>query len=386
MNNAAPSLCALLSLGCKKFFKGSECSGVQKRIGFLYPFYFISIWAAAQNLVPNPGFEQYKRCPYSFSTNPSDFGPTGWSSATTGTPDYYNRCSIGDNGVPHNWAGVSHSHSGSAYAGIYAWNNRTKGDYREYIQCKLKELLKAKQNYLIQFYYRLSSYSVYATDRVGLALSDSVVWRNEDGLLKIPTVLSEVKKLETLTNAWHLASAEITAKGGEQFLVIGNFHSNDSTKSMKIDYREGKSPMLAGSAYYYIDDVSVTPLHEFAIDSLPQVKVNEVYVLKNIQFKFDSYQLLPTSFDELNKLIALLKKNLSWKVELSGHTDDQGSEEYNLTLSRQRARSVGDYLVQNGIDKARVRALGFGMQKPMQTGRDEHARAVNRRVEAKFLD
>jgi outer membrane protein OmpA-like peptidoglycan-associated protein len=116
------------------------------------------------------------------------------------------------------------------------------------------------------------------------------------------------------------------------------------------------------------------------------VKVNEVYVLKNIQFKFDSYQLLPTSFVELDKLIVLLKTNPSWKIELTGHTDDQGSEDYNLTLSRQRAKSVGDYLLQNGIDRSRVRTQGFGMQRPMQSGRDEQARAVNRRVEAKFLD
>lgn len=376
----------ILQCSCwfENVFKRSRALG-NHRLIFLQ-LCFISFSGLAQNLVPNPGFEQYKKCPYSFSIDPNDFGPTGWSSPTPGTPDYYNKCSIGENGVPYNWAGVSHTHSGSAYAGIYAWNNKAKGNYREYIQCKLSEPLKKGQNYLVQFYYRLSSYSVYAVDRVGLALSDSAVWMKKDGLLNMPTVLSEVKKLETLTNAWHLASAEITANGGEQFLVIGNFHSNDSTKSMKINYREGKSPMLSGSAYYYIDDVSVSPLHEFAIDSLPQVKVNEVYVLKNIQFKFDSYQLLPTSFVELDKLIVLLKTNPSWKIELTGHTDDQGSEDYNLTLSRQRAKSVGDYLLQNGIDRSRVRTQGFGMQRPMQSGRDEQARAVNRRVEAKFLD
>ncbi len=351
------------------------------------PLVFISSVATAQNLVPNPGFEQYKTCPYSFSTNRNDFGPTGWSSPTSGTPDYYNKCSVGDNGVPHNWAGVSHSHSGSAYAGIYAWNNKVKGNYREYIQCKLKEPLQAKRNYLVQFHYRLSSYSVYAIDRVGLALSDTAIWLAKDGLLPVQPLFSEVKELETLTNAWHLASAEITAKGGEQFLVIGNFHSNDSTKNMKINYREGKSPMLGGSAYYYIDDVSVTLIHNLVVeDSIPDVQINEIYVLKNIQFKFDSYQLLPSSFEELDKLITILTKNPSWKIELTGHTDDQGSETYNLTLSKQRAKSVGDYLLQKGIENHRVRTQGFGMQKPMQSGRDEQARAINRRVEARFLD
>jgi outer membrane protein OmpA-like peptidoglycan-associated protein len=109
-------------------------------------------------------------------------------------------------------------------------------------------------------------------------------------------------------------------------------------------------------------------------------------VLKNIQFKFDSYQLLPSSFQELDRLISILTKNPTWKVELTGHTDDQGTAEYNLALSKQRAKSVGDYLLQNGIETYRVSTQGFGMQKPMQSGRDELARAANRRVEARFLD
>src|SRR5256885_980665 len=99
-------------LGLKKLFYRGDCIRPANRNKIFALLHFISIYGMAQNLVPNPGFEQYKNCPYSFSTNPNDFGPTGWSSATTGTPDYYNRCSIGENGVPHNWAGVSHSHSG----------------------------------------------------------------------------------------------------------------------------------------------------------------------------------------------------------------------------------------------------------------------------------
>jgi len=67
---------------------------------------------AQKNLVPNPGFEDYGRCPVSFSTDPLHFGPNNWNSPSQGTPDYYNKCSIGDMHVPNNWAGVSHAHSG----------------------------------------------------------------------------------------------------------------------------------------------------------------------------------------------------------------------------------------------------------------------------------
>ncbi len=348
----------------------------------------VQLGLAQKNLVPNSGFEEYVKCPVTFSTDPLHFGPNNWSSATQGTPDYFNRCSIGDMHVPNNWAGVSHAHSGFAYAGIYAWNTGKK-NYREYVQCKLTEPMKADLFYKIQFFYRLSSYSVYAIDRIGLALSNTEVKVSYDTLLHIQPVINETKDLATLTNAWMSASAKIQAKGGEQYLIIGNFSSNDSTESMKIDYREGRSLMLGNNAYYYIDDVIVIQDEIAVSDEEPFIeapKLNETYILKNIHFQFNSYNLLPSSFTELDILISIMKKNPNWKVQLSGHTDDQGTEEYNLTLSRNRAKSVGDYLMQKGIIRERIQTMGFGKQRPIHESTDEAARAINRRVEAKFLD
>ena len=291
--------------------------------------------------------------------------------------------------VPRNWAGVSFAHSGVGYAGIYAWSN-TRHNYREYVQCKLTEPLTAGVTYDLQFFYRLSSYSVYAIDRIGLGLSNSEVKVSHDSLVNLNPVLTRVNKLETLTNEWYKAATQIQAKGGEQFLIIGNFSSNDSTENMKIEYREGKSLMLGGSAYYYIDDVSVFA-EAPAVDSLdltsqPAIKPNEVYILKHIHFQFDSYQLLPSSFAELDFLISILKQHPQWKVQLSGHTDDQGSDEYNLTLSSNRAKSVGDYLTQQGIRSELIKTQGFGKQKPLHAGNGEPARSLNRRVEVKFSD
>jgi outer membrane protein OmpA-like peptidoglycan-associated protein len=356
---------------------------------FLVDFWCtIHISLAQKNLVPNSGFEEYVKCPVTFSTDPLHFGPNNWNSATQGTPDYFNRCSIGDMHVPNNWAGVSQAHSGFGYAGIYAWNTGKK-NYREYVQCKLTKPLKKGAFYKIQFFYRLSSYSVYAIDRIGLALSTEEAKANYDTLLNFKPIITEVKDLQTLTNAWMSASAKIQATGGEQFLIIGNFSSNDSTESMKIDYREGKSLMLGHNAYYYIDDVVVLQDEIEVSDEEPFVqapKLNETYILKNIQFQSNSYDLLPSSFVELDILISIMKKNLKWKVQLSGHTDDQGTDEYNLILSRNRAQSVGDYLIQKGVATERIQTLGFGKQKPIHESKDETARAINRRVEAKFID
>jgi len=352
--------------------------------------FLISIqFVTAQNLVPNPSFEKFSKCPYTYSVDPKDFGAIDWTSPSKGTPDYYNRCSIGDMDVPNNWAGISMPHSGVGYVGIYAWGEARR-NYREYVQCKLTEPLKANEIYTVRFFYRLSLYSVYAIDRVGFALSNEEVHENGDELLDIKPAFVEIKSLETMTNAWMMVNKKIKAIGGEQFLIIGNFSGNDSTESVKIEVREGKSLMLGSSAYYYIDDVSVVPeTKQPAVADSLEIKtptLNEVYVLKHIQFQLNSYELLPSSLKELNELVLILKKNATWRIELSGHTDDQGSDEFNFTLSQNRAKSVGDYLVKNGIETARIKTQGFGKQKPKMKSIDENARAINRRVEAKFLD
>jgi outer membrane protein OmpA-like peptidoglycan-associated protein len=116
------------------------------------------------------------------------------------------------------------------------------------------------------------------------------------------------------------------------------------------------------------------------------VKANEVYILKHIYFDFNSYELLPLSNEELSLLLSIMKKNPKWKVELSGHTDDKGDNLYNYNLSMNRAKSVGRYLVQNGIAATRIKTIGFGKRKPLKTAKTEEARAINRRVEVKFLD
>jgi OOP family OmpA-OmpF porin len=105
---------------------------------------FFSVGLSAQNLVPNPSFEELSRCPNSFSTDKNDFIVPGWESPTTGTPDHFHGCSWGEADVPFNWAGSANAHSGKGYAGMYVWNKRDDDkSYREYIQCELAEPLVA---------------------------------------------------------------------------------------------------------------------------------------------------------------------------------------------------------------------------------------------------
>lgn len=125
---------------------------------------------------------------------------------------------------------------------------------------------------------------------------------------------------------------------------------------------------------------------DIALASISEIRQKGTAVrINNIFFDFDRYSLWPESFPELNRLAKILKENPETRVEIAGHTDDIGSDEYNLELSRKRAQSVVGYLISAGCSRTGLIPRGYGEQKPIDTNETEQGRAVNRRVEFKFL-
>lgn len=104
-------------------------------------------------------------------------------------------------------------------------------------------------------------------------------------------------------------------------------------------------------------------------------------VLKNVFFETGKYDLKPESKAELNKMVIWMKANPTVKIELSGHTDNVGDKKSNLLLSTNRAKSVYDYLVANGIDAARMTYKGYGDTKPKVANDTPEHRQMNRRTE-----
>jgi outer membrane protein OmpA-like peptidoglycan-associated protein len=111
------------------------------------------------------------------------------------------------------------------------------------------------------------------------------------------------------------------------------------------------------------------------------IKIGENLVLKNINFEYAKYNLLPISFAELDKLANYLKNNPGITVHLLGHTDNIGNKSANLELSLNRAQSVKEYLKNKGINENRVTFTGLGSSQPIATNNTEGGRARNRRVE-----
>lgn len=119
--------------------------------------------------------------------------------------------------------------------------------------------------------------------------------------------------------------------------------------------------------------------------------VDTIVVMDNIYFEFNKATLLKESYEAIdNQIITMMNKYSTMVVEIGGHTDSQGSDEYNLKLSQARAESVKNYLITKGIAAERVEAKGYGESKPVApntiNGKDNpEGRKKNRRTEFKVL-
>jgi OOP family OmpA-OmpF porin len=118
---------------------------------------------------------------------------------------------------------------------------------------------------------------------------------------------------------------------------------------------------------------------------MSSIAVGKTVIINNIYFNFDKSSLKEASFPELGRLTDLLNQNPSITIEISGHTDDKGSDDYNLSLSEGRAESVMGYLLDQGIAGQRMKAKGYGEAKPISSNLSESGRAENRRVEFTIL-
>jgi outer membrane protein OmpA-like peptidoglycan-associated protein len=118
---------------------------------------------------------------------------------------------------------------------------------------------------------------------------------------------------------------------------------------------------------------------------LEPIASNNKITLNNVFFDFDKNELNAVSFLELDRVVELLQKNPTLKIEIAGHTDNKGDKKYNQTLSQKRAESVVNYLVQKGIATTRLTAKGYGDTMPLAPNDTEENKAKNRRTELKVL-
>ena len=169
-------------------------------------------------------------------------------------------------------------------------------------------------------------------------------------------------------------------------------YSDPKTGEFLVALPVGKQYALNASAEGYLffsENYDVPPMavkEPYTLDvPLSPLTAGSTIALRNIFFNTASYELLPASNVELDKLTRLLKGNPQLRIELGGHTDDVGHDDANLKLSQQRADAVREYLIAQGIDASRITAKGYGETKPVAANDTVEGRALNRRTEVTVL-
>jgi gliding motility-associated-like protein len=218
----------------------------------------------AQNLVPNPDFENYTVCPTGYHTpgqNPPYPGAP-WESTTWGSSDYLHACSNpSDVGIPLNDLGWQIPISGEGYAGLIL-KAISGTDYREYLTAPLDEPLLGGKYYYVSFYVSLANLRC-GLRQIGAYMSverPPYVWGEFPPLdIYIPQVESNGGFLNDTAN-WMLIEGCFRAEGGEAFITIGNFHNNANTP---LDPACG---VPNANSYYYLDDVYLGEVQPGGID------------------------------------------------------------------------------------------------------------------------
>ncbi len=373
------------------------------------------------NLIPNPGFEDVNVCT---KYGESCF-PEGWRSTTLKAFYYLN--SFEAKQSKHK------AFEGDRFVSICMHDGKRDFD-QGFLQTPLLCELEAGRMYELSFQYKvpfnmLEEFGVYFTDSL-------IVRKNNDALKNIePNVVFKTTSLLP-ANKWIISKGVFKAKGGEQVIIIGNFNTNENSRITPLESQKKRKKKdydnLRSRTYYLFDSFRLTPidgevdcdieirrkqiyddnvrhgkpykkvypvsldtveLEEVEIEPLKEIEseflvidsdsivISETFELPNILFGSNSDQMLPIAYSSLRKLANYLQFNRNQKISITGHTDDIGNDYSNQSLSERRAKSVQDYLINQGISKSRISYEGKGESEPLVPNDTEEGKAKNRRVE-----
>jgi len=402
-------------------------------LNLLLLLFFLNL--QAQNLIPNPGFEDVNIC----EKYKEQCSPKAWRNVLL-------------KGFRFPEVALMDSREGivpkkGMRAAIIPLFHKSRKDDRTFIQVPfLCELEKGKK-YTFSFHYLLSEET---TQSIGLIFSDSLgILEDDYPLIGQKPDIEITLNDQPLFKTWQKFSIDYTAKGGEQGMIFGNYmHDKDIEYTPTV--RLKKSHHYARRLTIWLDEFSLIPVDELEnpcdmeknlkaiyddsirhyikdivmhkdipeeiveeeepvipppthVGCFPKkeeaekpkpaiveekkegisnkIIVNQSFVLNNINFENNSTRLLSSSYAELNRLLASLKTNPSYKIQIIGHTDNVGSASDNMRLSRRRAEAVATYLIENGISASRISSLGRGENEAAFDNATEEGRSRNRRVE-----
>lgn len=357
---------------------------------FYFSLCFLN-FSFGQNLVPNGDFERLIACPKSLS----ELNVYNWNNTVAeSTSDLFSNCthseSLANPSILH-----LKPYEGSTYLGLKPAINGS--GYREYISCKLKSNLKNGKTYRVKIAVAIPDECSYRVNHIDFLFSTMPLTGTfpEDPLIDVPSVSFSLKNIDTLSK-WKVYETTYLAEGNEAYLCIGNFLKMKKSDLVKIKKKDKYYHRLfENCAYVCLDaieiiDVNAPPPIDTKKESVNATEKQEVktvpesIVLDNLLFETASAKLKEDEIPDLDEIVTYLQKQLELKAIIEGHTDNIGSDNSNLTLSNNRAKSVIEYLVNKGIAINRLTSKGYGAYQPIANNSTTEGRAKNRRVVIRF--
>ncbi|MCB9186978.1 MAG: T9SS type A sorting domain-containing protein [Flavobacteriales bacterium] len=241
----------------------------------------LSMHLHAQNLVPNPSFEDYTECP---ENTGQIINALPWYSVRSSC-DYYHECGSNGASIPINYGGGGYARTGKAYAGLKVWCvNDISGINREVLGVPLIETLVEGEVYRVEFYLSMSDSMWYASKDVGAYFSVQQPDSDNDSIESCQPQVRYDGDFITDREGWTRVSGSFVAAGGERFLSIGNFDKYEDTETLFVPgggVNPWHSNIYWSCSEYFIDDVSVVPDSITGINDELEIKNDELSVYPN---------------------------------------------------------------------------------------------------------
>jgi outer membrane protein OmpA-like peptidoglycan-associated protein len=373
-----------------------------------------------ENLVPNGSFESVGKKPKRLGKIES---ATGWVSPTGVRADLFVNTKVEEIGVPDNIYGRENPKEGNNYAGLtgYSYNNK---EPRSYIMAKLESPMKKGMTYCVKMYVSLSEASKYASNNVGVHFSKKALGTDAKvSMILEPSVVHRENDYETMSARfdWTEVCGVYVAKGGEKYIALGNFSSNEDTRYERMKKDNGTKDIKVQqivAAYYYIDDVSVrlldqdkgetcdcvtgaegvaysTLIYQKVFPETDETTPKERVEMQQVYFAFGKQSITTEGERSLDIIADYMKANPSAKIQIKGYCNTKENEvaqdnDIYADMDNQRIGSVMKYLMEKGIDEGRMipsrkRDDSPNTEEYTDSDDEETKQAKDRRVTFKLL-
>ena len=358
------------------------------------------------NLILNNCFDLYTDCPTRFTLYRLT-GVTHWNQPTGGTPDYFNKCSRAESGIPDNHAGSQSTHCGDGYLGLVLFSDtryyrRFCKEYREYIQTKLSVLTESDTVYYFRGFISLAQMSNVSTNSISIAFTKRPVRRMRfQGVLGIQTAIDFEMCEDQIKYSWFEVSGFFSITAKARFLTIGNFSPDSAVMLNNLQvpqYFANRRRSQTRTAYYYVDNVLLCKASSLKhhVDSLVLARtirrdgetasntISDNWICKDtlitLQMAFENHSAIITDSTLVYELATFIEQTQADSLLILGHTDATDNEINNLNLSLERAKAVQKALLRLSPHLV-TEVYGMGSSRPVVGTKHPGYQKENHRVE-----